>query len=207
MRTIRFVPGHVISTAVITIPTAAPDIDAVVAAEITRMVDTVVLAHGASVTPVAHGDGVAVGHANMAVADHDPHAHDLISLGTTVPPTVPIGWDAIPPTQLEDGGAAALHTFGGGAATGVQDGALSAHGVTQPDDHPEADIVAALADHGGAAIAAALIDHAPTGVTPVVPVLTVTKDTTRTFHLGVDTELGDLLTLSYHEVGERVLAA
>jgi len=202
MRIIRFVPGAVAPATNITIPTTAPDIDAVVGAEITRIPISFVLAHGASAVPAPHADGVGVAHANLAVADHADHAHDLISQGTGLAPTVPIGWDGIPTAQLEDEGAAAPHTFAGGGVTGVQDQTIPAHVVTQPDDHPPADIAAALI-HNAADIAAALIDHANSGVTPVVAAVP-TRVSTRIVTLDVATQLGDLLTLAYLEVGERV---
>ena len=204
MKEIRWVPGAVGALTNMNIPATAPDIDTVLAAEITRIPSAFVVAHGASVTPVAHGDGVAVTHANLAVAAHAAHAHDLISQGTTIPPVVPIGWDAIPPTQLEDTGAAALHTWAGGGATGIQDQAIPAHVVTQPDDHAPADVVAGLADHAGADIAVALINHAASGGTVAVAAVP-TRQTTRIIQLDVPTQVGDLLTLFYLEVGERVL--
>ena len=64
-----------------------------------------------------------------AILDHPVHAHDLISQGLGGAVGVTIGYDAIAPTQLEDGGAAALHTWPGGGATGVQDFAAMAHAV------------------------------------------------------------------------------
>jgi len=205
MRRIRFVPGVAGIGVNIPLPATAPDIDAVIAAEITRIPGAFVVAHGGSAVPLPHADGVAVAHANLAVADHAAHAHGVISQGTTFAPVVPIGWDAIPPTQLEDTGAAALHTFAGGGATGVQDFAIPAHGVTQPDDHAPAGIAAALI-HNAADIAAALIDHATSGVTPAVAAIPARVDK-RTITLSAATELGDLLTLAYHEVGERVLVS
>ena len=45
------------------------------------------------------------------------------------------------------------------------------------------------------------------GADPVVPVPTVAKLTTRTFTLDVATLVGDLLTVTYLEVGERVLVS
>ena len=205
MRRIRFVPGVAGIGVNITIPTEAPDIEAVVAAEITRIPDAFTVAHGGSAVPLPHADGVAVAHANLAVAAHAAHAHDIISQGTTFAPVVPIGWDAIPPTQLEDTGAAALHTFAGGGATGIQDAVIAAHGITQPDDHAPADIAAALI-HNAADIAAALIDHATSGVTPAVAAAPA-KVSNRIITLSAATALGDLLTLAYHEVGERVLVS
>jgi len=205
MKRIRFVPGVAGIGVNITIPTSAPDINAVVAAEITRIPGSFTVAHGGSAVPLPHADGVPVVHANMAVANHAAHTHDIISQGTGAPPTVPLGWDAIPPTQLEDAGAAALHTWAGGGATGIQDAVIAAHVVTQPDDHDPADIAAALI-HNAADVAAALIDHATSGVTPAVAAAPVKVDK-RTITLDVATALGDLLTLAYYEVGERVLVS
>ena len=205
MRRIRFVPGAAGIGVNITIPDSAPDIEEVYEAEITRIPAAFTVAHGGSAVPLPHADGVAVAHANLAVADHAAHAHDIISQGTTIAPVVPIGWDAIPPTVLEDAGAAAPHTFAGGGATGIQDAVIAAHGVTQPDDHAPAGIAAALI-HNAADIAAALIDHATSGVTPAVAAVPTRVDK-RTITLSAATELGDLLTLAYHEVGERVLVS
>jgi hypothetical protein len=61
------------------------------------------------------------------------HAHAFISQGMAAPPTVPMGWD-VAFTQLTDAGAAALHTFAGGAATGVQN-ATNAYGAGAPLVH------------------------------------------------------------------------
>jgi len=204
MKRIRWVPGNIVAGVNITIPVAAPGIDAVVGAEIVRLPTNNDLAHAASLVDTAHGDGADVTHANMDVDPHADHHHDLISQGLAGPPTVPIGYDAIPLAQVEDTGAAAPHTLAGGGATGIQTEALSAHVVTQPDDHPAADIVAGLIDHPAADIAAALADHV--GADPVVAAVP-TRISTRTFSLDVDTEVGDLLTLNYLEVGERVAVA
>jgi len=208
MKTIRFIPGHVVQPAEITIPTGAPLIDRVVSAEITRIADTITLAHGDSGAPVDHNDGVVVGHTGFAIADHDPHIHDIITFGAVGAPAGGVfGLDAVPvAAELQDSGALGTHSFAGGGATGIQDGALSAHAVTQPTQHEAADVVLGLHDHPSADIAAALNNHAAAGVTPVVAATPV-RDTARTFHLNVDTELGDLLILSYVEVGERALVA
>ena len=205
MRRIRFVPGAVGALTNITIPTSAPDIGSVLEAEITRIQAAFTVAHAGSAVPLPHADGVAVAHANLAVADHADHAHDIISQGTGLAPVVPIGWDVIPPGQLEDAGAAALHTFAGGGATGIQDAAIAAHAVTQPDDHAPADIAAALI-HNAADVAAALIDHATSGVTVAVAAVP-TRIGVRIIQLDVPTQLGDLVTLAYNEVGERVLVS
>ena len=203
MRRIRFVPGANGIGVQITIPATAPNIGSMVAAEITRPYAAFTVAHTGSAAPLVHSDGVDVTHAGLAVDDHAPHAHDIISQGTGAPPTVPIGWDNVVPTQLEDAGAVALNSFAGGGATGIQDAVIAAHVVTQPDDHTPADIAAALI-HNAADIADALIDHATSGVTPAVAA-DPTAVSARIITLDVATELGDLLTLAYNEVGERAL--
>jgi len=205
MKEIRWVPGAVAPLTNITIPATAPDIDSVLAAEITRIPAGFTVTHTGSGVPAPHADGVDVAHAALAVADHAAHAHDLISQGTGIAPVVPLGFDAIPLTQLEDTGAAAPHTWAGGGATGIQDQAIPAHVVTQPDDHVPASVAAALI-HDAADIAAALIDHATSGVTVAVAAVP-TRQTTRIIQLDVATQLGDLLTLFYLEVGERVLVS
>ena len=205
MRRIRFVPGAAGIGVNITIPATAPDIEEVYEAEITRIPSSFTLAHAGSAVPLPHADGVDVVHAGLAVADHAAHAHDLISQGTGIAPVVPIGYDAIPLAQLEDTGAVAAHTFAGGGVTGIQDAVIAAHVVTQPDNHAPADIAAALI-HNAADVAAALIDHATSGGTPAVAAVP-TKVSSRIITLSAATELGDLLTLAYHEVGERVLVS
>jgi len=81
---------------------------------------------------------------------------------------------------------------------------MPAHGVTQPDNHLPAAIVAAVDDHATADVALALADHI--GANPVVAAVP-TRLTTRTFSLDVNTLVGDLLTLNYLEVGEQVLVS
>ena len=110
MRTIQFIPGLIVTPNAITLPTSAPDIEAVVSAEIERLPSSL----------AAHAAGAAV------------------------------------------------------------------------DDHAAADIAGALANHVGA--------------DPVVAAVP-TRLTTRTFSLDVSTALGDLLTINYLEVGERVLVS
>lgn len=207
METIHYIPGNIGGLADHTIPATAPDIGSVVSAEITRL-PGVLGAHAAGVE-LAHVPTVtAVGHA-YAGADvdaHADHAHDLISLGVNGAVAIAIGWDAVPAAnQLEDAGAAALHTLAGGLATGIQDTVIPAHGVTQPDDHPAVDILAAVDDHPGANVALGLANHL--GADPVVASGAVVRLTPRTFTLANPTELGDLLTLNYHAVGERVAVA
>lgn len=102
-------------------------------------------------------------------------------------------------------------------------------GITIPD-HAQADILGAIADHpvtggGGAASvayaagaltdtgaggaiahaagAAAVAHGASGGASPVVAAV-ATRLTSRTISLDVNTTWGDLLTLEYIEVGERV---
>ena len=205
MEVVQYIPGPIGGGATHTLPISAPDIDVVVSAEITRL-PSALGAHAAGAAPLAHvATAVPVVHANADVAAHAAHAHDLISQGVAGAVGVAIGWDAVAPiAQLEDAGAAALHTLAGGGATGVQDFAIPAHVVTQPDDHAAADIVAAVDDHATADVALALADHL--GADPIVAAVP-TRITTRTFSLDVNTLVGDLLTINYLEVGERVLVS
>ena len=112
-----------------------------------------------------------------AIDDHAVHGHDI----TTV--------------------AAA----GGGAAVTepAVAGPLETAGAGQTN--PAAvDALAAAQAH--AATATDVAHGASVGASPVVAAVP-TKITTRTLSLDVDTELGDLLTLDYIEVGERVLVS
>lgn len=208
MRTIRFIPGNIVSPNAHALPAGAPDIDVVVSAQITRMVDTITLAHVDSGAAVGHLDGAVVPHAGFALEDHNAHMHDIITFGAAGAPAGGVfGLDAVPTaTELQDSGAAGAHAFAGGGATGIQNQTPSAHNVTEPAQHTAAAIVLGLADHAGALIAAALNAHVVPGVTPEVGVVP-TIITARTFSLNLDTELGDLLTFSYHEVGDRVLTS
>ena len=163
MKIIRWVPGAVVSPNPITVPTAAPDIQAVLAAEITR---------------VPTGLCNLVDHPQVdivaAIADHPVHGHDI--------------------TTVAVGG-------GGFAVTApVVVGPLeqAAGGVINP---AAVDVLAAAQAH---AAGAAAVAHA--GGNPVVAAVP-TRLTTRTFSLNVDTLVGDLLTLNYLEVGERVLVS
>jgi len=206
MKTLRIIPGAIVSPNAHTLPTGAPLIDRVIAAaEITRIVDTITLAHNAGAV-IAHVDGAVVAHANMAVNAHAAHMHDIITFGAAGAPAGGVlGWDAIaPPTQLEDSAAVGTHTFAGGGATGIQDGVLDAHVVVQADAHTPAETIAGLGDHTGALVAASQGNHAVPAVTPVVAAV-ATRLTARTFSLNVNTLVGDLLTLYYVEVGERTL--
>ncbi len=107
MKRVLFVPGVVVSPAAITLPADAPDIDAVVSAEIERL-----------------------------PASQAAHAHDFKSqgLGGAVANNLglPAGLNVI-----NDSGAAALHTVPGGGATGVQSNAAAqAHsGSVTPVTH------------------------------------------------------------------------
>lgn len=203
MEIVQFIPGVVVSPNAITLPTGAPDIEAVVEVVIAR-VQSALGAHAAGAVPVAHANsGVAVTHAGAAVGPHDAHAHDLVSQGTGGAPAIPIGWDNVVPTQLEDQGAAALHTFTADNVTGCVNADISAHTVTQPTAHPAADIVAALNPHA-AGFAGALADHVAADIEVA---MTATRISPRTFSLNLDTEVADVVILTYHEAGDRVLVA
>ncbi len=205
MREIRWVPGVVAPNTNITIPAEAPDIEIVRSAEITRLIDSLTIVHAASATAIAHADGAVVTHANFAVAAHAAHTHGLLTQGQGAPPAVVIGFTfpPVPPITIEDEGAVATHTLPSTAATGIEDTTIAGHAITQPDDHPAADIAAALADHN---VSLALIDHATSGVTVAVAA-TPARQTTRIVQVNVACELGDLLTLHYLEVGEVVLVS
>jgi len=160
MRTIQFVPGAIATPNPITLPAGAPDIDAVVTAEIERL-------------PAAladHPQADIVG----ALADHAVHGHDMtlvVPAGAGVAVTAP----AV---------AGPLEQVGGP--------------VTNPG---AVDVLAAAQAHAAGAAAAAHVGGNP--VVAAVP----TRITTRTFSLDVNTLVGDLLTLNYLEVGERVLVS
>ncbi len=208
MRTIEFIPGNIVTPNAITIPTTVPDIETVVSAVIQRL-PLAVAAHSNSAVPAAHTDtGTDPAHAALAVDAHADHAHDFATIGLGVGVGVALGFDAIAATQVEDAGGVALHILAGGLGTGIQDFTMPVHVVNpQPNDHAAADIAAAVDDHTQAEIAAALADHL--GGDPIVAggPYTVTRLTTRTISLDTTTLEGDLLTLDYLEVGERVLVS
>lgn len=202
MEIVQYIPGNIAGLATHTLPDSAPDIDAVVSAEITRLPASLG-AHVDSGAAVAHGPGAVVGHVNAAVAAHavtQPDAHVL----TLIAPAG--GGGAV---TLNNGAAIEVvggpFTDGGATASAHVNGAVDAHVVTDPDDHPAADIVGALVDHPAADIAGALNAHI--GADPVQAAGAVVKLTNRTFTLANLTALGDLLTLNYHAVGERVAVA
>lgn len=204
MEIVQFIPGNIVAGNPITLPTGAPAIEAVVEAVIAR-VNSALGAHTAGAAAAAHATTAApVTHAGAAVAQHDAHAHDLVSVGTGVAPGSAIGWDAIAPAALQDSGAAAAHTFTADNITGCMNGDMSAHVPTQPDAHLAAAIVAAIDDHAAVDIGNALADHiaasVEVGATPV-------RVSPTTFELNVDTEVADIVILTYHEAGDRVLVA
>ncbi len=168
MQRIIYVPGAIGAAPNLhTIPSGAPGIAAVIAAQIQRLPAS--LADHSGVNIVA------------AVADHAVHAHDLISQGLGGPVANPLGLPA-GLNELNDAGAAALHTVPGAGATGVQNNAaVQAH-----------------------AAGVAPVVHA--GATPVVAAVPTRVNNTQ-FTLDVATLVGDLLTLIYVEVGELVRAS
>jgi len=164
MKIIRWVPGAVVSPNPITIPATAPDIQAVVAAEITRV-------------PTGMCNLVAHPQADIvaAIADHAVHDHNMTLVGPA----------------------------GGGAVVTAPVIAGPIEQVGGPVTHPGA--VDALAAAQAHAAGAAAVAHAG-GADPVVAAVP-TRLTTRTISLDVNTLVGDLLTLFYLEVGERVLVS
>ncbi len=209
MRSIEFIPGNIATPNAITIPGSAPDIETVVSARIQRL-PLAAAAHADSGVPAAHTDtAVDPAHAGCAVDAHADHAHDFITQGLGVAVGVALGWDAVPnPTQLEDGGAAALHTLAGGLASGIQDFTMPVHVVNpQPNNHLAADIQNAVDDHTQAEIAAALAAHLGGNLIVAGFPYTVTRLSATTISLDTTTLEGDLLTLDYLEVGEQVLVS
>lgn len=206
MERLRFVPGAIVSPNPITIPVSAKGIDTILVggAEITRLPAAYTVAHADSGVAVAHADGVVVAHAGFNVDAHvftQPQAHTMTLV-------VPAGGGAA--VTLNNG--AAMEVVGGPFVDGSATinahalGAVDAHVVTQPNDHLPAAVIAGLADHPGADIAAALINHLTSGATIAVAAV-ATRLTARTVSLDVNTLVGDLLTLAYLEVGERILVS
>jgi len=247
MRRIQFVPGAVGMGGNITIPVPAPDIDLVVAAEITRLPTAMGVAdHAAAAVAASFGNhtdaqvvasfqdhpqaDVIAGFADhpaanviggvgdhaaatvvAAIADHAVHAHDLLvvvgvvaeaygasgagvaDLESVTGQTV-VGGSAVN-GGVQDNAAAQAHA-GSTTDLGHVAGADCDHAVGVPVEHVG---VADLAHAAGAALA-----HGA-AADPVVAVAAVVRSTTRivTF-TAVNIVLGDLVTLVYFEVGERV---
>jgi len=115
--------------------------------------------------------------ASVAVADHAAHGHNI----TTVAPA------GAGLAMLDAAGATSLEAAAGGQI-----------------DTAAVDVLAAAQAHAfGAGVATV---HTRTGTDPVVAAVP-TRLTTRTFSLDVNTVLGDILSLMYLEVGERVLVS
>lgn len=192
MRSRTFVPGVIATPNAITLPADAPDIDVVVTAQIVRLPSGMTIPNHAAVAHAAAAAGPEA-CAGAAVADHATHAHDLV-FGAAQASAVTVAVGAGAPL-----GAAAAGTVPGGGATGIQNFAIPAHVVTQPTI-THANIVAGIDQHP------AVVHGANVGTDPVVAAVP-TRITARTFSLNVNTVLGDLLTLNYQEVGERVRAS
>ena len=204
MEIVQFIPGVIVSPNAVTLPTGAPDLEAVVEVVIARLQSALGAHVGAGVDPPHATTAVPVTHAGAAVAQHAAHAHDLVSQGVAGAPGVALGWDNVVPTQMEDAGAAALHTFTANNITGCMNANMDAHVVTQPNDHPAADIVAAIDDHAAVDLVAALAAHVAADIEVA---MTATRISPRTFSLNLDTQVADVVILTYHEAGDRVLVA
>lgn len=247
MRIIQFVPGNIVSPNPITIPTGVPNIDAVVAAEITRLPTALgVAAHAAANVAACFGNhtqaqviacfqnhtqaevvaafadhplaAVAAGVGNhtqaqvvAAILDHPVHAHDLLVAIAVVAEA--FGASGVGVTDLE---SVLGQTIPGAVATGgVQNnaavqahqagGAAVAHVAGVNVDH----VAGANVAHVGVAVlahvAGAALAHGA-AANPIVAAVP-TAISTRTFSLDVNTLVGDLLSLSYIELGERVLVS
>ena len=79
MRTIQFAATAIVTPNPITLPTTAPDIDAVVSAEIERLPSALIAHTQAEVIDAiaVHAQALIVG----ALADHPVHSHDFSSQG------------------------------------------------------------------------------------------------------------------------------
>lgn len=204
MEIVQFIPGVVVGGNPLTLPDGEPDIGTIVEVVIARM-QAALGAHAAGAAPMAHATtAVAVTHVGAAVAQHADHAHDLVTQGVAGAPTNLIGMDNVAPTQIQDDGAAAPHAFTADNVTGCKNQDMDAHVITQPTAHPAADIVAAIDDHAAADIAGALADHE---AADLAVAMTATRLTPRTFSLNLDTEVADIVILTYLEVGESILVA
>jgi len=247
MRRIQFVPGNIGMGGNITIPVPAPDIDLVVAAEITRLPTALGVGNHAAAAvagcfdnhtqaqviaslqdhpqadvagafldhPAADIIGGVGNHTQVqtvaCIADHAVHAHDLLVVVGVVAEAYGASGGGVADLESVTG-----QTVVGGSAVngGVQDNAaVQAHAGSTTD---LAHVAGANADHavdtpvqhvGVADLAhVALADLAHgAAADPVVAVAAVVRSTTRivTF-TAVNIVLGDLVTLVYYEVGERV---
>ena len=181
MRTIQFAATAIVSPNPITLPAGAPDIDAVVTAEIERLPSALANHTQAEVIDAiaVHAQALIVG----ALLDHPVHQHDI----TLVAPA------------------------GGGGAVTAPVIAGPIEQVGGPVTNPNAvDANAAAQAHAaGAAAVTHLVGANPlahAGGNPIVAAVP-TRISTRTFSLDVNTLAGDLVTLAYLEVGERVLVS
>ena len=141
-----------------------------------------------------------------AILNHPVHAHTLVVQAVAV--VEAFGASGVGTADIE---SLTGQTIAGAGATGIQDSAaVQAHAdganpVTHGGALALAHAAGALLAHvAGAALAhVAGADLAHTSITPVVAAVP-TRISTRTFSLSVDTLTGDLVSLVYLEVGERM---
>ncbi|MBA7704300.1 hypothetical protein ES703_113103 [subsurface metagenome] len=175
MQIVHYIPGAVGAGAPgHTLPLTAPDIDVLIDAEITRL-------------PTALADHPELDIVNTLLAH--PEAQVPAALGVhTLTPDTAIGGPIT--NALGEDGAGALETAAA-AAVGMPT-CIDAHAVSGvPNDLAHA-------------VSGVPNDVVHAGGNPVVAVPNAIKLTTRTFTLDVATLVGDLLTVTYLEVGERV---
>jgi hypothetical protein len=141
------------------------------------------------------------------ITDHAVHAHDLVAGAVAVVEAIGSTGAGVAVIVSATG-----QTIVGGGVTGIQDnaaaqahaatGAVIAHAVGVAVPHAAG---AAVTHAAGAGVLAhgngAAVTH--TGGNPVVAA-TATKITDSTFSLNVNTQAGDMLVLTYLEVGARV---
>ena len=253
MRRIQFVPGAIGAGNNITIPTAAPDIDTVLFAEITRLP----LALGVGDHPagnVANSFGnhtqaqvvacfqnhtqaqivaafadhgmvaVAQGVGNhteaqvaACIAAHPDHAHDLGVIVGVVLAGEEYGAAGAGGDSLQATGGPQTILGGNPATGGVMDNAAAqAHVASGTDlahqngvnvDHVADEDVPHIGVGDLAHVAGAVLAHGA-AANPVVAVVAVVRETTRIVTFTAVAILdGDLVTLVYEEVGQRVLVS
>jgi len=246
METVKLIPGATTSGDAITLTAGAPDMEEVVAAELTRLqaslgdhpaadiqgglgnhaaadIRDAVANHAAADILDAVADHTAAqmqaaldNHTQAqvvnAIADHAVHAHDLlVAAGGGGAPTEAFGASGAGVADLV---SVSGQTIPGGGAFGVQNYTTPAHAAGVGDiahggaaDVGHTDGANPLVHGAGAVIAhaaGAAVGHV--GASPVVAAVP-TLSTRRIITLDVNTLLGDVLTLYYREVGDKVLAA
>lgn len=173
----RWIPGAVLAGATHTLPSLAPAIGQIIAAQILRGGFTLADHAAAAIAGAVADHGAA--SVIAAIDDHAAHGHDITTVAAAG------GGSAM----TEPAAPGALETAGAGQ-TNV--GAVDALAAAQAH--------AATATDVAHAAGAAAVTHTVNAATPVVAA-TATKVTTTTLTLSVDTLVGDELVLRYVPTG------